>query len=351
MLWAVIMAGGSGTRFWPESREQKPKQFLTIFGKQTLFQETISRVSKIIPKNRIIVVTQERYVSQTTKLGKISRAQVIGEPVGRNTAPCVVLAAEMILKKDPKAVLAILPSDHRIGKVKLFQKLLQSAATAADKEGMPVTFGIKPGFPHTGYGYLERAGVFGTSKGNKIYRLKQFHEKPDFKTAERFVKSGKFLWNSGMFVWRADALVKAARKYLPQVEKLAGRIADAPKSLKRLYPQMQNISIDYGLMEPMKGKILTVPADIAWCDLGGWPAYQDILPCDKEGNISQGKVLTAVSRKNLVRVPGKLTALVGVENLIVVETKDALLITSRDKAESIREIVSQLKARNWKNYL
>lgn len=343
-LWAVVMAGGTGTRFWPESREKTPKQFLPLFGRRTLFEETLDRIQAVIPKSRVIVVTQKRYESLASKLGKIPSSQIIGEPVGRNTAPCVALAASFIIKKDPNAVLAILASDHHIGKPAQFRKLLKLAGKTAQDSGMPVTFGIKPSSPHTGYGYLE----IGAGKGVKT--VKCFHEKPTLAKAKSFLKSGRFLWNSGMFVWRADRLLEATRKHLPEVFKIVTKTNR--KNLAAIYPQMPSISIDYGLMEPLRGKILTLPADIDWCDLGGWLAFQEFWPKDKEGNVVQGKsVLITGSKGNLVRAGKRLTALVGVENLVIVDTEDALLIASKEKVESVRQIVSLLREQGLKQYL
>ena len=374
-LWAVVMAGGSGTRFWPESREKNPKQFLSLFGKKTLFEETLHRISPLIPKSRVVVVTQKSYTSIVKKLGKLSSSQILGEPVGRNTAPCVALAAQMILKKDPQAVLAILPSDHKIGKPALFCKVLAAAEETARETGMPVTFGIQPDFPHTGYGYLEIAKLLEKRKGLPVFRLKRFHEKPTLAKARVFLKTRRFLWNSGMFIWSAGPLLQAARQFLPKVYKIATVIARSPASggttkqsafttgllrpsgarndrMAKFYPQMPSISIDYGLMEPMRGKILTLPADIEWCDLGGWRAFQNIWPRDREGNGVQGKqVLISEGRGNFVRSGKRLTALLGVSDLVVVDTEDALLIASRDKVESVRNIVGMLRKRRWKKYL
>lgn len=364
MLWAVIMAGGSGTRFWPESRIKNPKQFLPIFGrpgqegaalkaeKPTLFEQTLVRIRPLIPKSRVIVVTQKSYAQRTAKLGRIPQSQIIGEPVGRNTAPCVILAAAMILKKDPHAVLAILPSDHQIGKPKEFCKILDIAAEAAKKYGDPVTFGMHPSSPHTGYGYLEMDSRVETRKGVEIYRLRQFHEKPSQEKAGKFLRAGNFLWNGGIFIWSAAALWKAAQKYLPEAAILAEKIANSPQKLPALYPKMPEISIDYGLMEKMKGKILTIPANVEWCDLGGWKAFQDLLPADAKGNILKGgKVLAVDSHGNFVKAGKRLIALLGVKDLVVVDSEDALLICSKDQTESIRKIVADLKNKKMTQYL
>lgn len=349
MLWAVLMAGGSGTRFWPESRTHLPKQFLSIFGKHTLLEQTSRRIEPLIPKSRQIVITHADHVAQVKKILKMPAAQIVGEPAGRNTAPCAALAAALILKKDPNAVLAILPSDHRIERESLFRKALLAAFHAAGETGMPVTFGIKPGFAHTGYGYLELGPRFSRS----LFRLKSFHEKPDLAKAEKFIKSGNFFWNSGMFVWRADRLLETARHFMPQVYKTALKITqmDFQNRLKRFYPSMPNISIDYGLMEKIKGDILTIPVDIGWHDLGSWQAFESLWEKDASGNSRHGSVLALESSGNIVKSGRRLIALFGVHDLVVVDTEDAILVCPKKHTESIRKVVEALKNKKLKKYL
>lgn len=353
MFWAVLMAGGSGTRFWPESRAHLPKQFLSIFGKQTLLEQTSRRLEPLIPKPLQIVITHRDHEAQAKKILKFTPAQIVGEPVGRNTAPCAVLAAALILKKDPNAVLAILPSDHRIEKLPLFRKALDAAYQAARETGMPVTFGIKPGFAHTGYGYLENGGFLKTKNGLKVFRLKSFHEKPDLVLAEKFLESGNFSWNSGMFVWRADRLLETAQKFLPDVYKNVLKItkSDFKKNMDRVYPAMPNVSIDYGLMEKIKDKILTIPIDIGWHDLGSWQAFESLWEKDVAGNSRHGAVLAIESSGNIVRSGRRLVALLGVHDLVVVDTEDAILVCPKKHTESIRKVVDALKNKKLRKYL
>lgn len=350
-LWAVLMAGGAGTRFWPESREANPKQFIPLFGTKTLFEQTLDRVSPVVPKRRAVILTQKKYTGKVLKLGRLAPWQVIGEPVGRNTAPCVALAARMILEKDPKAVMAILPSDNQVGKTALFQKMLRAAGECAWETGMPVTFGLKPAFPHTGYGYLEKAALYEKRQGIKIFRLKRFHEKPSLHKAKQFLAAGNFLWNGGMFIWRADKLMEAVRRYLPEAAELADRIVQAPGQLEKLYPRMPSISVDYGLMEKMAGKILTIPADIDWSDRGGWLSMADLWPKDADGNALKGNVLAVKSRGNIVKADKRLVAVLGLQDFVVVDTPDALLVCPKNQAESIREIVAALKEKKINRYL
>lgn len=345
MNWAVIMAGGRGTRFWPESRNATPKQFLALFGSKTLLEQTADRLSGIVTRDRIVVVTQQSKTALVKRLLKIPSSQVIGEPVGRNTAPCMILAAEQILRKDPDAVISLLPSDHHIANPGIFKRSMKAAYQAARTTELPVTFGIRPSGPFTGYGYLEMGPVLQKTEGFPIHRLKAFHEKPSREKAVRFLKTGRFLWNSGMFVWRADRLLDAAREHLPEAYDLAVRIAGKKfeVNMKRLFPKMPNISIDYGLMEKMKGRILTLPVDFGWSDVGGWNALSELLSRDKDGNVCIGKSVLVRSSGNFVKSPRKLVALVGMKDFVVVDTPDALLVCPKSETESIRDVVEQLK--------
>ncbi len=345
MNWAVIMAGGRGTRFWPESRNATPKQFLSLFGSKTLLEQTADRLSGVVTRDRIVVVTQQSKMPLVRRLLKISSGQVIGEPVGRNTAPCMILAAEQIFRKDPEAVISLLPSDHHIAEPRAFKDSMQAAYKAAQSTGLPVTFGIRPSGPFTGYGYLEMGPVLKKEGRFSIHRLKAFHEKPSREKAVRFLKTGRFLWNSGMFVWRADRLLEAAREYLPEAHALAVRIAgrNFEANMKRLFPKMPNISIDYGLMEKMKGRILTLPVDFGWSDVGGWNALSELLSSDKAGNVCIGKSVLVRSSGNFVKSPKKLVALVGMKDFVVVDTPDALLVCPKSETESIRDVVEKLK--------
>jgi mannose-1-phosphate guanylyltransferase len=354
MLWAVIMAGGSGTRFWPESRRKNPKQFLRIFGKRTLLEETTARLGKAVPPSRIIVVAQNEKVSQVRRLLKaVPPRQIFGEPVGRNTAPCAVLAAAIVSEKDSEAVVALLPADHSIKNVLLFQKALKAAYEIAQREKYPVTFGIKPAFPHTGYGYLELNRLVQRDGRFLVYRLKRFHEKPDLKKAAAFFHWGRFLWNSGMFVWRADELLRAAEAYLPEAYRLIHKMMahGIEKGMRRFYRDMPNISIDYGLMEKMRGKILTIPVELGWNDVGGWNSLAELRSHDKNQNVTVGKVLLIESTGNIVKANDRLIALVGMKDHVVIDTRDALLVCPRQKTESIRKVVEELKNRKWTKYL
>ncbi len=354
MNYALIMAGGSGTRFWPASRKALPKQFLKLWGKETLIEETCSRIRKLVPKDRLEVFTQASKAGWVAKHLKISQSQVVGEPMGRNTAPCAIWAALRLLKKDPDAVIAILPSDHFIGKPKQFEKALKAAYGVAQKTGQPVTLGIQPDSPHTGYGYLELQSKISTQNGLSVYQLKQFHEKPDAKKAMAYLKSGKFLWNAGIFVWRADELVKCSEKYLPASVKVLRKIVNekiSGKKLAELFSRVESISIDYGLMEHLKGKILSIPVSVGWNDVGSWSTLAKLIKQDSQGNVLQGNVVAVRSSGNFVRSQNKPIALVGVKDVVVVDAGDVILVCPKSETESIRDLVGELDKRGMKEYL
>jgi mannose-1-phosphate guanylyltransferase len=354
MNWAVIMAGGSGTRFWPESRKHRAKQFLGLFGPKTLLEQTFDRVKKVIPPSRILVFTALDKAASTAKLLHIPRSQVIGEPAGRNTAPCAAWAASLVLKKDSSAVLGIFPADHFIKDENTFAKVLRIAFGQADESGMPVTLGIKPDQPHTGYGYFEIAEKKATVRGMPVFFLKCFHEKPELARARAYFRSKKFLWNAGIFIWRADCLLETTRRELPAVFKTAVKIAAGGMSaaaVKKLFTKVPNISIDYGLMEKLSGGILTIPVSMGWSDVGSWATLRGLLPVDRGGNLSIGNNILVESSGNVVKGTGRLIATVGLKDHVVVDTGDAVLVCPVSETESIRKIVVELQKRNMHRFL
>jgi len=350
------MAGGSGARFWPASRARRPKQFLDIFGRKTLLEETVARIRGVVAPSRILIVVHEHHVGEIRRLVCLPRQNIIGEPAGRNTAPCAVLAAAFTVEKDPHATLAILPSDHRIGKVASFQSALRGAAAMAAESRLPVTFGVRPQFPHTGYGYLEMGRKFHAKRGVLFYRLKRFREKPSLARAVRYFRSRRFLWNSGIFVWRSDALLEAAVQYLTPAYRLAEEIASRHfrrAALRQFYAKMPAVSIDCGLMEKLGGEILTIPVAFEWSDLGSWHAFAELHPKDAHHNVvhGPGECLLVESRGNIVKTGRELVALLGMKDTLVVQTDDALLICPKEKSESIRKVVEELKNRKLTKYL
>ncbi len=354
MNWAVIMAGGSGTRFWPASRKHRAKQFLNLFGRKTLIEQTFDRIKKVVPPTRILVFTAQDQAASTAKLLRIPRSQVIGEPVGRNTAPCAAWAASLILKRDPSAVLGIFPADHFIKNEAVFAKLLRVAYDQADQSGAPVTLGIQPDQAHTGYGYLEMGSKKITARGTPVFYLKGFHEKPALPQAKHYFRSGKFLWNAGIFFWRADCLLETTRRQLPLVFRAVVKLAAgglSTTSVKKIFSKVPSISIDYGLMENLSGGILTIPAVMGWNDVGSWATLRNLLPLDRAGNHSVGNNLLVESSGNIVKGCGRLIATVGLKDHVVVDTGDAVLVCPLSETESIRKIVNELQKKNQNAFL
>jgi len=352
MLHAVIMAGGAGTRFWPRSTEAKPKQFLNIFGDRTMLQDTVDRIEKLIPAERVWVITNDRYVDLVKKqLPDVPAGNIVGEPVARNTAPCVAAAAALIQQKDQEGTMVVLPADHLISQPDTFISILETAeAKAADGKSL-VTIGIKPDRPETGYGYIEfNSGKTETYKGREVKKVKQFREKPELPKAKEFVESGNFLWNSGMFIWRADAILKQFKKHLPnmykEVEKLSPKVGTGgqQEAINEFYHNCTSISIDYGIME-QADTVYVVPGSFGWNDVGSWTAVYDLRDKDENGNVILAETAeVANAQNNLIQSEsGKMIALVGVENLAVVETDKAILVCNLDEAQGVKTVVNKLR--------
>ena len=377
MNWAVVMAGGRGTRFWPESRNRKPKPFLKLLGPQTLLEETVNRLSPFIPPARTLVVLQADLVREARELlKKIPPQNILGEPVGKNTAPCSVWAAAWIEARDPGAKLVFLPADQHITPKSLFQKTLRTAFEMADDR--PVLLAMKPNSPQTGFGYLEADRKKRRVRGISCFNVRRFHEKPDLARAKRFLKRGNFFWNGGTFVWRLDAFKKAVRKYAPRIYRAwqpLKKWGQSPKGqvskggdrpLERIYRRLPSISLDYAVMEKLRN-VPCLLAPFQWSDLGGWEGLARFWAEDKRGNrVKQGRFLRNAkaghklgrtvpvlirSRRNIVKADRKLIALLGLNDLLVVDTPDALLIAPRDRMEEIRDVVKELERRKHLQHL
>ncbi len=357
-MYAVIMAGGRGVRFWPKSREARPKHLLNILsGDRTILQETVDRVSSLVERERTFVVTGRGHAREVLQqLPQLPPGNIIVEPVGRNTAPCIGLAALHIAKADPEAVMVVLPSDHYIGDVTEFIRVLSAAAGMAKRGPYLVTVGVKPTHPETGYGYVERGEEIATLEGRAFYRVRSFREKPARKDAETFVRDGGFSWNSGVFLWRASTVLATVEKFLPELHEGLRRIAgvlDTPQEdsvVSEVYQAIRPVSVDYGIMEKYRDVIL-VNGDFGWSDVGSWDALWDVLEKDKDGNALTGTCIAENSRNSLVYSPGKLVALLGVEDLIIVESEDALLVCKRGASQEVRRIVEILEKRKMVSYL
>jgi mannose-1-phosphate guanylyltransferase len=358
----VILAGGRGTRFWPLSRQRRAKQLLALDGKQTMIQQTVARLLPLAPSARFWIITNEHLQAEIARqLPRLNGKQILAEPVGRNTAPAIGLAAFILVNTDPDAVLGLFPSDHVIGDEKHYHAVLKSGIEIASSGENIVVLGIQPTRAETGYGYIEAGSSF---QGDAL-RVRRFTEKPDTPRAVEFVSAGNYFWNSGMFLWSARTLTNALLEHLPKTAALLHRIAAVfgtrkfGATLSRLYPKCENISIDYAVLEPRSARgeqssnIVCLPADFGWNDLGSWTAlheHHSTRSSPPDGNLITGKgVFTLQARGNYIHAPGKFVAALGVNNLVVVETEDALLITTREQAQDVGKVVKYLDEKKLRN--
>ncbi|MCB2227441.1 MAG: NTP transferase domain-containing protein [Desulfarculaceae bacterium] len=356
-LFAVIMAGGSGTRFWPASRRKRPKQLLCLTGERSLLQQTVDRLAPLVPPERVLVVTGRAHAPAVAQqLPELPAANILAEPMGRNTAAACGLAAAWAARRDPEAVCLVLPADHLITGEGLFLDTLRRAATLAANQPVLVTLGLNPSFPATGFGYIE-TGEMLDSTPPAISRVAAFHEKPDLATAREYLAGGRHLWNSGMFAWRAGVFLSELERHLPALaEGLAGLAPelDGPgleEALARVYPELPAISVDHGVLEH-SGELRVVKADFGWSDVGSWEAMGDLWQADALGNASQhGELVALDASGNLVSAGGRLAALMGVKDLVAVVTDDVLLILPRERSQEVGRLLDELKARGREDYL
>ncbi|MCX5903513.1 MAG: mannose-1-phosphate guanylyltransferase [Proteobacteria bacterium] len=326
-MYCVIMAGGKGSRFWPRSRSALPKQLLDIFSDRTMLQETVQRIGGLIPTERIVIVTGREHAEAIyQQLPEIPRENILIEPIGRNTAPCICLAALWVEKKEPGATMAVLPADHYIGNPQAFCRCLDSAADAAQHLDALVTVGITPRSPETGYGYIQ------------------------------YLAQGNFLWNSGMFIWKAATILEEIKACLPEMYGTLAAVvpdlgtAQAQQAIDTAYHDIAGISIDYGVMEK-SARAVILKGDFGWSDVGSWSAIYDISEKDAQENVMHGDVIAVDARGSLIYSPKKLTAIVGLDNVVIVETEDALLVCARDKAQDVKKVVDILEQQGRKKYL
>jgi mannose-1-phosphate guanylyltransferase len=354
-FYPVILAGGRGTRFWPLSRKKRAKQLLALDGKQTMIQQTVARLLPLAPARKVWIITNDDLrLAIAKQLPKLPKAQILAEPVGRNTAPAIGLAAFLLLRENPEAVLGLFPSDHVIADEKRYRETLERGIEIAAAGANIVVLGIRPNRAETGYGYIEAGSAF---QGEAL-RVRRFTEKPDAKKAAEFVAAGNYFWNSGMFLWSAQTLADALREHLPKTAPLLEEIAAAfgtrkfAATFRKLYPKCENISVDYAVLEPRSakgeqaGSIFCLPADFGWNDLGSWTALHEHHTAKSNppgGNlVAASGMFLMNARGNYVYAPGKFVAAVGVSDLIVVETPDALLITTRQHAQDVGKVVKYL---------
>ncbi len=358
-MYTVIMAGGQGTRFWPLSTENKPKQLLSLVGNTSLLQQTVARITPLMPPEDIYVVTGESLVSATKHhLPDLPIKNIIVEPMGRNTLPCIGLAA-LYLKKQrgEDVVMAVLPADSVIQDQKRFRKLLQYAENIAANDDVLITFGVPPTRIETGYGYIHFGTAVHAAEAFQAFQVRQFVEKPDRETAGKYLESQEYLWNSGMFVWRVEVILNAIKIYqasiyqqLMEIDAAIGTTSEA-EVISHAYSQMENISVDYGVMEKTK-EVLVIPADIGWNDVGGWGAMHELFERDASGNTVRGKhlgidtqdcVIFNQAALNSDSVGDKLIATIGVSDLVIVESERAVLVCPIDRVQEVKDLVEKLE--------
>ena len=352
-MHAVIIAGGSGTRFWPKSRENLPKQLLNISGQETLIQNTVGRISSIISAENIWVITNEQHAFETCyqlkKMG-VPPSQLLTEPIARNTAAAIGYSAKILSQRNPDAIMAVFPADHVITTIEPFLKLLKQAETIANENHL-VTLGIKPTSPETGYGYIKQ----GKAIEENSFKVDRFIEKPDKLTAEKYLKEGSYYWNSGIFVWKVSTLLNEISLYLPklheQLEELTSNTAPIKgkypyqklsESGKKIFHSLQSVSIDHGVMEKST-RVAVLPAEIEWNDVGTWTSLAEISKNDSHGNVINGNVVSVENSDSIIQAENRLVAALGLKNIIVVDTPDALLVCAKERAQDVKKIVEKIK--------
>ncbi len=354
--YTVIMAGGIGSRFWPMSTQEFPKQFHDMLGTgQTLLQKTFSRLNKIIPSDNIYILTNEMYLDITLKqLPEISEKQVVLEPAMRNTAPCILLSALKIKKENPNALMLVAPSDHWIENERAFAKDVQACFDAAQREDILLTLGIEPTFPNTGYGYIESD----KNDTSEIKKVKQFREKPDYQTAKQFLAEENFLWNAGIFIWSVKSIVASFEKYLAEMNLLLSKgmavlnTSEEKPFIEKNYTEAENISIDYGILEKAEN-VFVKKATFDWNDLGTWGALYDKMQKDEAGNSTvNAETLLKDSKNNMIFTASKkLVVLDGIEDYIVVDKEEVLLLFPQKKEQEIKELLKDISEKFGKKYL
>lgn len=355
-LFALILAGGTGTRLWPRSRRESPKQLLPLFSKRTMLQETYDRILPAVSPTHIFVVTNEGYLDTVREqLPDVPPQNVIGEPEGHGTAPSIGFGALHMQKIDPDAVMVSLHADHYIERGDRFRRALTDAAQVAE-QGYLVTLGIQPRNPETGYGYIHRGEIIEKIGDQPVYSVAQFLEKPDEATATQFVRSGEYYWNSGIFAWRIATLWEEFSAYQPalceQLRKI-GKTLGTPRertTMRRVWGEIKNETIDVGIMEKSQ-RVAMLPIDVGWSDVGSWATLLDLLPSNQDNNVVVGEHVGVDTQSSLLYSPNRLIATVGLTDMIVVDTGDAILVCPKSRAQEVRHIVEALKQNNKHKYL
>lgn len=354
-IFLLVMAGGGGSRFWPLSRKNVPKQFLNLSGNDTMINETIQRSSSIIPHDQVFIVTNKNQFEamDNALLESVPRENIFYEPLAKNTAPCILYAALNIWHRHGDGVLCVFPSDHYITDSNAFLKTLETAIDVAYQSEKIATIGIKPTFPATGYGYVKRGSK---SEYQDVYALDRFVEKPDFDRARVYVDSGEYFWNSGMFIWKISLIMELYKRFLPRIYNTLETVKDTAGAsneeqlLTEIYEKLDNISVDYGIMERVDDA-LVIPGDFGWNDVGSWDALGALFPVDGHGNIVKANHIGFETNQCIIYSSDKFIATLGMHNTVIVEAGDAILVCAKDRAQDVRNIVEKLKERGMTQFL
>ncbi|RJQ27228.1 MAG: mannose-1-phosphate guanylyltransferase [Peptococcaceae bacterium] len=354
---ALIMAGGRGERFWPKSRASMPKQFLSLCGDKTMLQQTVGRVEPLVSPDRVFIATSRDYVALVREqLPGIPERNLIAEPLSRDTAACIGLAALHIEKQYPHAVMLVLPADHVLSDVPAYLAKLEKAVSVASSGLNIVTLGIKPDRPETGYGYIQQGELASRDERAEIYRVKAFKEKPSLPKAEEFLAKGGYLWNSGMFVWRVDTIRKLIARYMPMLhmhlEAIRAAIGTEEEDdvLNREFALMRKVSVDYGILEKAKD-VYVIPGEFGWDDVGNWLSLKRTRPCDEDGNVVACRHVGIDTKNCIIEGGEKLLVTAGLNDVVIVVTEDVVLVCTKEKAGRLRDIVTVLKEKNLTSYL
>ncbi len=363
--YGVIIAGGRGTRFWPLSRAQRPKQLLKLFSQKSMIRETADRILPLFAPERLLVVTvADHYRALRKELPMLPKGNFVVEPEGKNTAPCIGLAAIELSRRNPNAVMVVLPADHWISDSKAFHTTIKAALQAAREQDALVTIGIRPSYPETGYGYILKGREIKRTGKGAFYSVEGFKEKPNLEAAGQLLQSGS-LWNSGIFSWKVSTILELLGRFAPEIFQGLERIAEKTKgrglgrlpsklraALEKEYKKMPSISVDYAVLEKAgsEGKVLTLEADFGWSDVGNWAALHRMLPQDGSGNGGVGRWLGFKSRGCLVYSQNRLITLLGMENILVVDTPDALLVGDLNRSQEVRELVEELERKGYRKF-
>jgi mannose-1-phosphate guanylyltransferase len=355
-LYAVVLAGGGGTRLWPLSRVEQPKHLLCLGGEETMLARTFARVSPLIERDHLMAITVADHVQAVRQaVPDVMPQNVIVEPAGRNTGPCIGLMAVLIHKRDPDAIMVSLAADHAVEDDEGFRGVLGAAVRAAADDHL-VTLGIVPDYPETGYGYIQRGDLLDQMAGHSVYRVLRFTEKPDLETARSFVQEGQYFWNSSIFVWKVSVILAEIRRLLPtlyaqlmEIEPALGTPQQA-EVIERVWHSVDSVSIDVGVMERARD-VVVIPADVGWSDVGCWSSVANLTPVDADGNVIQGESVVLDCRDTLIRSSGRLVAALGLHGMVVIDTGDAVLVCPKERAQDVKKIVDKLKREGKEKYL